>query len=268
MVADAIWQQEEVQSLWVGGSIARGDADEYSDIDLRVAVAPGALEAWKSPNFERLFQQEIVGHQLLTFGENAFLHHLILECGDIYDLWVQSVTHPPSQETVLILGRRDEKFAQQLSNLSPADSATFEAPRPESVRQALVDYWIVTHKHRKVLYRNLYLLSLTGVEMERLTLLRFWFIAATGHDYDSLRHKSIFGLTHVTRAVEKARGPDALKTLGAPLRDRTEIYQAIELLRDEVSEVGRHLAQQLEIEYPVALERTARREWDIFMERA
>ena len=44
--AEVLHADERVRAMWVGGSIARGDADAASDLDLLVAVADDAHEAF------------------------------------------------------------------------------------------------------------------------------------------------------------------------------------------------------------------------------
>src|SRR5437879_5406837 len=89
-IAENLWQQEGVRALWLGGSLARGEGDLYSDVDLRLAAAPEALDHWKQPDFDSLFIKRCQVRVYRAFGETAFLHHLLLDNGDIYDLWVQS----------------------------------------------------------------------------------------------------------------------------------------------------------------------------------
>ena len=52
-LAPALWVDERVVALWLGGSLARGEGDDYSDIDLRVAVDPADLEAWRDWTLKR-----------------------------------------------------------------------------------------------------------------------------------------------------------------------------------------------------------------------
>src|SRR5262245_25386247 len=84
-VAERLWDEPDVLALWLGGSFARGDADGFSDVDLRVAVRPEAAEAWRAPGLERLFGGACVGSRLLSFGGPGFLHHAALADGTIFD---------------------------------------------------------------------------------------------------------------------------------------------------------------------------------------
>lgn len=265
--APKIWERPEVVALWIGGSIARGNADCYSDVDLRVAVVPEALEAWRHVDLNTLFAGNCVTHVLLPFGEHALLHHLVLASGDIYDVWVQSTAEAVHDEFILTLACRDENFA---ANLRAPQCEPVPAPQPangETVRLLLESFWINTHKHRKVLYRGLHLLALTGLHNERQILLRLWYIQATSMDCGEMRTQTIHGLTHLMQTVEQACGGEALEVLGASLTSRNDICRAIEQLRDQTTQTGKLLAQTLKFSYPEAIERTARRGWQEFLEQ-
>jgi hypothetical protein len=263
-LAPLLWRQEGVIALWVGGSLAHGNADLYSDIDLRMAVKPDTLPGWKQPDLAALFAGECLGHQFLPFGEEAFLHHLVLRTGDIYDLWVQSADLDPPADAILILGCRDEALRQRLQR---TESPAVARPQPadnEAIRQALVDFWIGSHKHRKVLHRNLHLLVMTGIQLDRAVLLRLWYVLETGLDFGHGR-STIHGMTELVRTVEGVQGDTALQVLGAPLTDRHQIYRAIEQIRDQVSDVGKRLAHRMGFAYPDDLEQMVRRGWSEFL---
>ena len=108
-VAAALLADHDVVALWLGGSFACGKADEYSDVDLRVAVQPEAEERWRLPDLQSLFGGEVAGCTPFPLG-GGLLHHLALTNGDIYDLWIQTTEEAPSQEAAFVLGCRDEAF--------------------------------------------------------------------------------------------------------------------------------------------------------------
>lgn len=263
-----LWEYPEVVAVWIGGSIARGNADCYSDVDLRIAVVPEALEDWRRVDLNALFAEECAAHVLLPFGERAFLHHLVLASGDIYDVWVQSSEEAVQDEHILILSCCDGNFADKLRKPQCASLPT-PSPAEGKTVQALLEYfWINTHKHRKVLHRGLHLLALTGIHNERQLLLRLWYIQATGKDCGEMRTQTIHGLTHLMQIVEQSHSREALEVLGASLANPTDIRRAIEQLRDEVTQTGQLLAQRLDFAYTEVIERTARRGWQEFLEQA
>ena len=81
--ARALDRRQDVHAVWLGGSFARGDADRFSDVDMRIAVGRDDLNAWQEPDWPELLGEAAVGRQLLRFAETSFLHHLILSGGTI-----------------------------------------------------------------------------------------------------------------------------------------------------------------------------------------
>ena len=49
-VARALDQHQDVHAVWLGGSFARGEADRFSDVDMRIAVGRDDLNAWQEPD--------------------------------------------------------------------------------------------------------------------------------------------------------------------------------------------------------------------------
>ena len=264
-IAPALWQHPAVIALWIGGSIARGQADRYSDVDLHIAVRAETLETWKQPDVTRFFGGTCVGYKFLTFGEDTFLHHLLLNTGDIYDIVVQSAAAPVPEETVLVLGCRDEALLERLRMSRPVPAIPFPPANPAVIREILTDFWINTHKHRKVLARRLHLLAMTGIQTESALLLRLWYVEATGTDCGAQRTQTIHGLTDLMRTVEQAKGAEALVILGASMASREDIIHAIEALRDAVSHAGHALADRFCFEYPETLEQITRTGWADFL---
>jgi hypothetical protein len=260
-----LWRQEDVVAIWIGGSLARGDADEYSDVDLRVAVKPSALADWRHLDVGQLWPGECLAHQFLPFGERAFLHHVLLESGEIYDLWIQNLEDEIHDSVVKVIDCRDLEFAERLNSVSAVAELPYPAADGDTVQQILVDYWLNTHKHRKVLHRGLDLVALTGVQLDCSTLLRLWYVQATGRDCGLTNRQTIHGLTRLTNVVARAQGRSALEILGTDLSSRVAICHAIELVRDKVAEVGRTLAARLGFAYPEKLEQTVRRGWEEFL---
>jgi predicted nucleotidyltransferase len=267
-LTSALWLQPDVVAIWLGGSLAGGTGDAFSDIDLRIAIVPARLPEWAAPSFEAFFvETPVVGQQLLRFGEDAFLHHLLLSSGELVDLFVQSAESEVTREPHRTLGCREEVFAGKLTE-SQRQLPVFgyHSPVEEQLRTLLVDFWINSHKHRTLLYRGLGPLSIQRIQRERDLLLRLWYIAATGQDYGSMR-ESVHSLTEIVSvALGSGNVPQRrLRILGAPLRNQPEMSRVIELNRKLVSELGHQLAHRYGFDYPSALEATVRRHWQAYV---
>ncbi|MGI4787572.1 MAG: nucleotidyltransferase family protein [Janthinobacterium lividum] len=254
-ITDALWAREEVLALWLGGSFARGAADEFSDLDLRVAVREDSLDFWSSCDLSALLGEVVVGQS----GGTVF-HQLVLGDGIILDLLVQSVEKDPPLDYTLILGCRDRTFGDLLAQAKLPGTESLEAADPKAICGAITDFWIGSHKHVKMLHRELDLLILFGLGIEQSVLIRLWYVAATGRDQGTQR-ATIHTLTPTMRAITATFGAHSLETLGTPRGNRADVIRAIECNRNEVAAVGRRLAELLGFEYPEALEQTVRETW-------
>ena len=266
-VATNLWKRDEVVALWLGGSFADETADRYSDIDLRIAVSPDAIAAWKALDDAALCEilgQPCLAHERADYGPFAILHHTLLADGDIYDLFVQSTEHEKHEHAVLILGCRDATFAVRLKTFATGQKDVDPTPADgEEIARLIRAFWFNTHKHRKVFARGLDLLASVGINVERAMLLRLWYALITGLDGGEAR-PNIFSLSERYRVVRREMGARAMQILGAPLSSREHMIVHIEQLRNEMSTVGRQLAGRLGFDYPEPLEAMVRRRWEQF----
>jgi hypothetical protein len=263
-LSEKLWTMPDVKALWLGGSFARGNTDQYSDFDLRIAVEPEAIESWRSPDFSSLFDNRYLDHCNVMSGPDAVLYQVMLDNGVLFDLWIQKTSLKPPADHVLLIGCRDDCFGSQLVSGTPEGVHVPPIADPETVRQIIVDFWIGTYKHVKVLGRSLDGLAQIGVSIERSTLMRLWYILATGKD-SGIGRPTIHSLSAAIRAIESKIGESALSISGAPTRNRAEIIAAIDLNRNEVSRVGNLLAEQLNFQYPQKLESSIRSQWADFL---
>ncbi|MXY50859.1 MAG: hypothetical protein F4Y38_16385 [Gemmatimonadetes bacterium] len=267
-VAPEIWSNEEVRAFWIEGSFGQGTADRYSDVDLRLAVPAARFRKWQTPDFTALFKDLCFAHQRLFPQEEAILHHVLLETGEMYDLGIQRIDRLALHGTSRLLGCRDPALAESFTEpvtvsaaVSPGSPDT--DPDPGTVGQLIVDFWINSNKHRKVLYRGLDPMVVVGLQTERAILIRLWAIHASGRDTGK-ETPTIHTLTPQVRSIG-ITGRNALEVLGAPVRNRNELKALIERHRDEVARVGRSLAERYAFGYPEVVEATVRAGWDEFL---
>ncbi|HEU5347154.1 MAG TPA: nucleotidyltransferase domain-containing protein [Ktedonobacterales bacterium] len=263
-LAPRVWQNEQVVAIWLGGSLAAGSGDRYSDIDLRIAVPPDNVAEWESSDLHTLFDEPVLARQLVRLGENSFLHHMILLNGDILDFLVQSTEAKPGEEPVLVLGCRSDAFAERLASSNHEPASTSTPITSDSVRELVVAFWVNSHKHRKVLHRELDLMFPAAVYANWYKLMRMWYISVTERDTNSSHFSGIHGLTELVKSVESVYGSQPLEVCGPPTRTRAEICDAIEHYQDTATQIGRRLAEQYHFEYPTALEVAVRRDWRAF----
>ena len=262
IVAD-LWADPSVKAIWLGGSLAHGEGDRYSDVDLRVALQSEAYDAERIPESASRLVGASVTRLRFHFSGESVLWHMMLEDGTIYDLHLQPVSEKPLHEARLVLACRDAEFGEKLVG-GEDRSVEFPPALPEEIERALAFFWMNQQKTQKVLYRDLPLVAWQGVYLMRQDLLRFWFVLATGDDCGPIHRLTIHTLTPVMRAVQTQFGAGALALVGQPTRTEDEIVETASRLRDEVARVGRALGEKLDFEYPAAAEESVRRSWLLF----
>lgn len=163
-----------------------------------------------------------------------------------------------------MLGCRDPALTADFNKPATVSSGPLRtAPDPGTVAQLIVDFWLNSNKHRKVLYRGLDSMVVVGLQTERAILIRLWAIHDSGLDTGVVK-PTIHTLTPQVRSIGKT-GRNALEVLGASAQTRGELRTLIELHRDEVARVGRALAERYAFCYPEAVEETVRAGWDVFL---
>jgi hypothetical protein len=269
-LAPLLWQRPDVVALWLEGSLGRGNADLYSDVDLYVGVAPATLTEWRTLAVEALFGDQYAAHSFSNFGEDFFVYHVYLTAGGIYDLHVQPRNRDLPKAQRLILACREDDYRTALLAAAPdsaASAATVFTPQsldPTRLPALLVAYWINADKGRKVLYRKQDFTAHAGLHLFRHWLARLLFIEQTGTDCGDLTAPSIHGLKAAALVLGQTMGDELGWLMGAPATNRLELWQAQERLHQEAARVGRALAHNYQFPYPAALEQIVRQNWLAF----
>jgi hypothetical protein len=196
---------------------------------------------------------------LMRFGEQALLHHLLLSDGTIVDFYVQDTTQQNPEPNLVILSCRSVEFRATLEGFArPADVLVREIDGAV-VRQFFVDYWITTHKQMKALGRNYDLSPFAGLYLERMALLRAWYMHAVGKDIDSRVTLHMLGALH--KGLDGKLTEHQHNMLGLPSRTFEETVTVIDAIRAEMASVGRWLADRHEFAYSHELEDVVQRIW-------
>jgi hypothetical protein len=249
-----------IQAVWVGGSLAAGRGDAYSDVDFRIAVEPGQVDSWASPDWNRYLPIRPCGGLLMRFGEQALLHHLVLADGTIVDFYVQDTTRENPEPSLVILACRNAALRATLEGFARPAAALVRAIDGAVARQHFVDYWITTHKQMKALGRRFDHFPFAGLYFERMALLRAWYMQAAGKDIDSRATLHMLGALH--KGLDGKLTEHQHSILGLPSRTPEETVTVIEAIRAEMARVGRWLADRHAFAYPHELEAVVRRVWN------
>ena len=259
-MANKCAMDSSIQAIWVGGSLAAGHGDAYSDIDFRIAVEPGHVDGWINPDWQHYLPLRPCGGLLTRFGEQALLHHMVLTDGTIIDFYVQDTTQHNPEPKVVILACRNAEFRATLEGFAHPAAVLVREIDAAVVRQFLVDYWITTHKQMKALGRKYDHTPFIGLYFERMALLRAWYMQAVGKDIDSRPTLHMVGALH--KGLEGKLSADQHTILGLPSRTPEETITVIEAIRAEMAYAGRWLADRYAFAYPHELEDVVWRVWN------
>ena len=252
----------KIQAIWVGGSLAAGTGDIYSDIDFRIAVEPGEIDSWTSPDWRQYLPDLPCGGVLMRFGDQALLHHLVLANGTIVDFYVQDTERQNFEPKLVILACRNAEFRARLEGFSRPAAPLVKEIVGAVARQFFIDYWITTHKQVKALARDYHLSPFIGLYWERTALLRAWYMQVVGKDIDARASLHMLGKLH--QGLEGKISADQHDILGLPSRSADETMRAIGAIRTEMARVGRELAARHAFVYPHELEAVVRSAWNAY----
>lgn len=262
----SLWQRDGVIALWLAGSMGRGNADPYSDVDLYVGVTSDALNDWQDIDVTTLFGDAYAAHYYSHFDAELFVFHVFLKAGHLYDLHIQGQDRELPKHNRIILACRDEAYRTAL--ISTEDQPFIAPPTPidpEAAEREIIIFWVSLDKGRKLLYRNLDLVISSGLYLMRQMVLRLLYMDVTGEDCGNLIRLGIHPLKPVTHALQPVLGEELARLMGAPATTRSELYAANTQLGEVVGRVGRSLAEKYEFDYPEALEQAVLRNWEAFM---
>ena len=259
-MARMCYADPSIQAVWVGGSLAAGRGDIFSDVDFRIAVEPGQVDGWTSPDWERYLPLRPCGGLMLRFSEQALLHHMVLSDGTIVDFYVQDTNAQNHEPDVVILACRSAKLRGWLEEFARPPAPLVREIDGAVARQFLVDYWITTHKEAKAMARQYDEFAFTGLYLERLALLRASYMQVTGKDIDPRPTLHMLGAMH--KGLEGRLTAQQHSILGLPSTTPGETAAVIEAIRTEMARVGRLLAGRHGFEYPSELEEVVLRTWD------
>jgi hypothetical protein len=251
---------DSIPAIWVGGSLAAGLGDAYSDVDFRIAVEPGHIDRWTSPDWQHYLPIPPCGGSLMRFGEQALLHHLILNDGTIVDFYVQDTIRRNPEPNLVILACRNAEFRAILEGFAQPAAVLVREIDGVVVRQFFVDYWITTYKQMKALSRKYDLSAFAGLYMERMALLRAWYMQAVRKDIDSRPTLHMLGALH--KGLDGTLTAQQHNILGLPSTTPEETITVIDAIRAEMACVGRWLADRHEFAYPHELEELVQRIWN------
>ena len=218
------------------------------------------MEKWLKPDWSLYLPISHCGGTFLQFGDHALLHHLVLEDGTILDFYVQDTSIKNPEPTIVVIACRNEEFGEVLAEFLTEPKPITGDIYAETAHQLFVDYWIATHKQMKALARKYDYSPFVGLYVERMSLLRAWYMEIVGKDIDAQVSIHMLGALHKGLGSKLTTQQQSL--LGLPSRTPEETVIAIEANRKEMSRVGQLLSTAHGFAYPQELEDVVLRTWN------
>lgn len=250
-------------SLSLGGSLARGEGDEHSDVDIYAAVDPEYDRQSRSLNFTYAIPKDILVVRKSEFG-GADIFHLMFEDGSRCDVHVFDLGESTAEEHLVELYDDTASSGKNVHLEQSGSSAVpFEAPPPHAVIETLKEYWSLSHTIAKELHRDEVLVAGWLTRVIDTYVARLFMIHHTKSDVLGPRFvMSTHALSKVFELLPPPRRDDLRTLLTHPLDSEEAFVRSACHAHETVGTIGRSLAQQIGFRYPADLERVVVRAWE------
>ena len=234
-----------VRAAWLTGSLARGTADEFSDVDVWAVVDPDRFDefvaAWPEAS-ERV--SPLVLREMREFGRAALFNHVTPDWLR-FDLALETpdaVARRPASSLRLLFDR-DGLAAGARAGGQPL------APSPKTVQRLVTEFLRVLGLLPVVIGREDYVNAVSGAALLRQTLVQLMIEDVAVEDPGGALHLS--ALLPPERYAVLARLPGVEATRESAIAAHVACAQAFLPL-------ARELTKRCELAWPVDLERAAR----------
>lgn len=212
-----LYDLPQVETVFLGGSLARGGGDAYSDIDLLVVVDGSCQDFLSDEAIRQTAGIAPLATVRFPLGPASWMHQLILPGGIVVDLNCQRDV-PKAQLSQLI--ELDQECSQLHSSRRSQSPRAWQpaAIYDEEVGGLVQTFWVTALKHRRGILRQQELLIWIGLNLSRAQLVRLQFLAEMDRDCGDLARMGIYTLSAIQDWLqERGRaelGPEILR-LGA-----------------------------------------------------
>lgn len=227
-----------IRAVWLEGSLGRGDADEYSDLDLHVALT----EAADGPDWEE-WLGDLTPLVLFDLRFGGAMVHALGEGGLRLDLWPQRGTGEIRLDPQRVRVLHAQPDVLRLDLVTPAPAPELQAERALAL---IREFWRCLSLLPAVLGRGEWLVAFQGLAVE-LGLVTELLLLEQGVTRDKgVKNLNAFLPAHLREQLEYGILPEALNA---------EALSAAHLrLADLVQLHGPRAAETLGFTYPQALE--------------
>lgn len=238
----ALENDERIQAAWLTGSIGRGNADRYSDIDINLWVDESQLDAFHKETQQWLNALSPLVLFRWMFGDR--MANALTANGIRIDLWLHTTAPTLEESRVKVL--LDRKNALQFRTTAPT-------PDSNAIKDRLLDqireFWRCISLTPAVVGRGERLVGQFGLGIE-VTILTDVIIAGYGIPRDSgVKRLNPFLPDELRQRIEAALAMDGLTDNG--------LLQAHLALAHIMQDEGRKIAERHGFDYPSDIETAA-----------
>lgn len=238
----ALENDRRIQAAWLTGSIGRGNADRYSDIDINLLVDATQLDAFRKDAQQWL--NELSPLVLFRWMFNDRMANALTANGLRIDLWLHTDVPTLDESRVKVLLNREN--ALQFG-------ATTPAPDSNALKNRLLDqireFWRCISLTPSVVGRGERLVGVFGLGIE-VTILTDVIIGGYGIARDSgVKRLNPFLPDGLRQRLEEAVAMDGLTDNG--------LLQAHMALAGIMQDEGRKIAERHGFDYPSDVETAA-----------
>ena len=262
-IVDDLSQLDPVRSICIGGSLARGEGDEHSDVDVYVATDPDVHQQSASLNVSCVTSLDVVSVRESLFAGTRILH-LTLAGGGRCDVHVFELGKPTTEGDLVEVydGTTSDQEPVHLQGRG-VHPLHLDAPEPHALVETIKSFWTGSRVIAKALHRDQLLVAQWVARTLNVRFTRLFVIYRTqsdllGGDFQVSTHamKEVYGALSDT---EKA----TLQTyLDHPLSSGEAFAASIFKMMQAVRHVGPVVAERNDTRYPDRLEQTVRNVWE------
>jgi predicted nucleotidyltransferase len=241
----AVVAEPRIKAAWLTGSLGRGNADRYSDIDLNLWLDAANLDQFRQETEKWL--NELRPLVLFTWMFHDRMANSLTVDGLRIDLWLHTHSAPMLDESrVQILLDRDD--ALQFGTIPmPVDATALKNRLIQQIRE----FWRCISLLPAVIGRDERIVTLVGLTVE-VNILTDVLISGYGIAHDSgVKRLNPFLPEEARLEIENALAFSSLNNEGLTNKGLADAHLALAQI---MQEQGRQLATRHGFEYPTAVE--------------
>jgi hypothetical protein len=266
-ISQAVVQTVNPTSIYVTGSLARGDEDRYSDVDVKVfagqRVTPAVVEqAMENIDTKVAYADVSTGR---GSGTLQFWTSDGLKC-EVFLLAASTMageqeTHAAADH--LKVYPNDDTSSEAKEPQVGKGDVKFRTPSSEKLKQSIIKFWKDSFTCAKLIHRKERLAAYRKYTIMKEVYLCVKYASLVGHD---MTPENVNSSTYTYRvAFDKlydSAADEILGTVGRSVNSLEQIHRSGKEVNRKMFTVGSEMSSQFEFQHPEGLARVTLDRWD------